>query len=108
MDLTRVKVTFKIGDDITEGTIVQQLTPRRLIVKSAKGETHKIILARTLALVRTLTDGVGYFVVEPQWEQKGVPFPQEHVYKFDQSYCWTTEGHKYEWEEVRPIYIDDA
>lgn len=115
MDQHRIKIIFRIGDEIATGTIVKQLTPRRLIVRPAAGDhgldcrqTFKIILARTNRVVADgLADGVGFLMVNPRWEQDGAPFPSEYVYKFDETFCWTLVGHRHRWENVEPIYIDD-
>ena len=120
MDLHRIKIIFRVGDQIANGTIVRQLTPRRLIVRPVEGDhtldceqTYKIILARTNAVARGgLADGVGFFMVNPDWNyyENGeyFPFPSEYVYKFDDTHVWTLAGHRHKWDDVRPIFIDDA
>ncbi len=119
MDIHRIKIIFRIGDEIAKGTIVKQLTPRRLIVRPVEGDhtldcqqTYKITLARTTAVARNeLADGVGIFLVNPDWNHhengEFVPFPSEYVYKFDETFVWTLAGHKHRWSDVVPIYIDD-
>lgn len=120
MDFHRIKIIFRVGDEIASGTIVSQLTPRRLIVRPVEGEhgldceqTYKIILARTNAVARNaLADGVGTFLVNPEWtyfeDGDHHPFPSEYVYKFDDAHVWTLAGHRHKWQDVRPIFIDDA
>lgn len=119
MDAQRIKIIFRVGDEIATGTIVKQLTPRRLIVRPVEGEhaldcnqTYKVALARTNAVVETLADGLATFLVNPDWnyyeDGEYFPFPSEHVYKFDDTHVWTLKGHRHKWKNVTPIFIDDV
>lgn len=102
MDFSRIIVQFHDGQQVVDGTITQRLTPRRLVVNGVK-----VTLART---VKMITDGLGpgfaTIEVSPQWEQHGEDFPAENVFKFDDEYCWTVQGHRHSWVDVEPKYIE--
>ena len=96
MDLSRIPIQFHDGDRLVYGKIEAQLTPRRLVVSG-----RKVILARTKKSVEEgCTLGEATIMVWPQWEQHGKDFAAENVFKFDETHCWTVQGHKYRWSDV--------
>lgn len=97
MDLSRIPIQFHDGDKLVDGKIEAQITPRRLIVNG-----RKVILARTKKSVEEgCSEGEATIEVWPQWEWKGEDFDVENVFKFDDEHCWTVQGHKYHWSEVK-------